>query len=104
MRTDIPPQETGNRIDSLEPVFVEFMPDQLEAGKLYISHTYGTAIHLCACGCGHRTVTPTQPYWDFGWQLIEEDNSTISLWPSIGNFSLPCKSHYFVTQNKIVWT
>lgn len=46
-------------IEEFTPEFVEYMPDELREGILYISMKYGTAIHLCACGnCGQQTVTP----------------------------------------------
>lgn len=40
----------------LTPVFIELIPDVLEQGKLYVSKKYGCSIHLCACGCGEKTV------------------------------------------------
>lgn len=77
--------------------FVEFIPDTLEEGTLYISTEYCTAIHKCACGCGNEVITPISPT---DWELIF-NGKTVSLYPSIGNWSFPCKSHYFVTKNKI---
>jgi len=41
--------------------FVEFIPATPEEGILYISIPYGTAIHMCACGCGNKVVTPISP-------------------------------------------
>lgn len=41
-----------NRLSYIVPVFVEFIPENLDYGKIYISDTYRTATHLCACGCG----------------------------------------------------
>jgi hypothetical protein len=88
------------RIDQLEPEFVEFIPDELEPGRLYISITYGTAQHLCCCGCGNEVVTPLLPV---RWSLVY-DGETVSLYPSVGNWSLPCQSHYFVRHNKVIWS
>lgn len=82
----------------LTPVYVNIMPIQIEEGKLYISLLYGTAAHLCACGCGNKIVTPLNKN---GWTL--EYDGRISLSPSIGNYELPCKSHYFIINNKIEW-
>ena len=79
--------------------FVEFIPDELKERTLYISITYCTAVHKCCCGCGREVVTPLSPT---GWQLTF-DGKTISLYPSIGSWSLPCQSHYFITKNKVVW-
>ena len=80
-----------------EPVFVEFVPDELEDGKLYISEKYNTAIHKCLCGCGEETVTPLGG--GKKWELVKEVNVTVSLIGSIGNFQMPCKSHYIMTKN-----
>lgn len=82
----------------LIPRFVKFMPEVKEEGVLYISLEYGTAIHKCACGCGELTVTPLNPDW---WSL-EIRNNKVTLRPSIGNFRMPCKSHYWITENKVV--
>jgi hypothetical protein len=79
--------------------FVQFIPDDLKERTLYISITYCTAVHKCCCGCGREVVTPLSPT---SWQLIF-DGKTVSLYPSIGSWSLPCQSHYFITKNKAVW-
>ncbi|SRR6266568_5052437 len=79
--------------------FVEFIPDTLEEGVLYISMTYATAVHKCCSGCGNRVVTPISPT---DWTLIF-DGDTISLDPSIGNWSLPCKAHYWIRRNRVQW-
>lgn len=88
-----------NRLNYLEPVFVEFIPENLESGIIYISLKYSTAAHLCCCGCGQEVITPLNPA---KWQLIEEEGC-VSLNPSIGNWSFPCKSHYWIHENKILW-
>lgn len=83
----------------LDHRFVEFIPKDLEAGVLYISVRFRTAIHLCACGCGNKTVTPLSPV---RWK-VTFDGKTISLDPSIGNWNFPCKSHYWIENNKVLW-
>jgi hypothetical protein len=86
-----------------EPVlayeFVEFIPEDLKEHTLYISIAYCTAVHKCCCGCGREVVTPLSPT---AWKFIF-DGKTVSLHPSIGNWTLPCRSHYFITNNKVVW-
>lgn len=79
--------------------FVEFIPEEMQEQTLYISTTYGTAVHKCCCGCGREVVTPLSPA---AWQLTF-DGKWVSLYPSIGSWSLPCQSHYFITKNKVVW-
>ena len=79
--------------------FVEFIPDVLKDGTLYVSMAYATAVHKCCCGCGREVVTPLSPT---DWKLIF-DGRTISLDPSIGNWGLDCKSHYWITRDKVRW-
>ena len=88
------------KITELLPVYVEEMPEVLEEGKLYISEKHIVAIHLCACGCGEKTVTPLGKR---GWMMIRNAN-LITLRPSIGNFSgeKPYHAHYWVTDNKVI--
>jgi len=79
--------------------FVEIIPDAVEDGVLYISLKYCTAIHNCACGCGNEVVTPISPT---DWKLIF-DGKTVSLSPSIGNWSFNCQSHYWIKRNEIIY-
>ena len=79
--------------------FVEFIPDALDEGVLYVSLTYGTVSHRCCCGCGREVVTPLTPT---DWKLIF-DGETVSLYPSIGNWNFPCRSHYWITHNHVEW-
>lgn len=87
------------RITTLRHEFVEFIPEPLEDGVIYISIQYATASHNCCCGCGKKVVTPISPT---DWK-INFDGKTISLYPSIGSWSLPCRSHYWIAENKIEW-
>ena len=84
----------------LEIQFVEFMPKGLRPDTLYVSMEYATAVHLCACGCGSKVVTPLAPV--AGWKLTY-DGENLTLAPSIGNWSFPCRSHYFIRNSRIVW-
>lgn len=77
------------------PVFVEFIPEEMERGVLYISEKYECANHLCLCGCSNQTVTPLGAS---GWQ-IHKNGDKVSLTPSIGNYQFACKSHYIITNN-----
>ena len=79
--------------------FVEFLPAEKEPGSLYISVEFGVAVHLCACGCGQVVVTSLAPY---AWVFLY-DGETVSLYPSIGNYSLPCRSHYWIRSGEVVW-
>jgi hypothetical protein len=83
----------------LKHEFVEFIPDELAQGTIYISIRFATASHLCCCGCGSKVVTPIRPT---DWKLIF-DGKTVSLYPSIGNWSFACKSHYWIRNNRAKW-
>jgi hypothetical protein len=85
---------------SLKHTFVEFIPDKLEPGTLYVSIAFATVAHKCCCGCGNEVVTPLSPT---DWKLIF-DGESVSLEPSIGNWSFPCQSHYWVTGGQIRWS
>lgn len=91
------------KLFNLEPRFVDQVPAVLEQGVLYVSEKFETAIHLCACGwCGGKTVTPFRDS-DRGWQYTRTADDKVTLHPSIGNFQMPCKSHYWVQDNQIKW-
>lgn len=77
--------------------FVEFVPEHLEFGVIYISIKYKTAVHSCICGCGNKVITPLTPT---DWRLTFNGQS-VSLYPSIGNWNFDCKSHYWIKENKI---
>ena len=79
--------------------FVEFIPDKLADGVVYVSIPYATVAHKCCCGCGMEVVTPLSPT---DWELIF-DGESISLDPSIGNWSFDCKSHYWIRGGRVVW-
>jgi hypothetical protein len=78
---------------------VHYMPKVLEIGVLYVSEEFNAAAHLCPCGCGSKVRTPLGPT---DWTFKEEENGP-SLYPSIGNWQLPCKSHYLITNGRIIW-
>jgi len=84
---------------SVDHAFVDFMPSELVEGTLYLSIELAIAVHLCACGCGNKVVTPISPA---EWQLIF-DGDSVSLTPSIGNWEFPCRSHYWIKNDKVRW-
>ncbi len=80
------------RINAIRPVYVDSFPKVLEDGVLYISRPFKTACHRCCCGCGTKIVTPLRPteyrFTDVGGK--------VSLFPSVGNWNHPCRSHYVI--------
>jgi len=87
------------RVKHLAPQFVESFPAKLEPGELYLAMEFATAAHLCACGCGTKVITPFSPT---DWQM-SFDGGTVSLKPSVGNWTFPCRSHYWVRSGRIEW-
>ncbi len=83
----------------LDVRFVEFAPEILDEGVLYVSVEYGTVVHLCACGCGTQAVTPLGPKE----YRITYDGETVTLRPSVGNWGFECRSHYTVDKGRVTW-
>lgn len=86
-------------IGTLRHEFVESIPSELKDGIVYVSVGFATAVHRCCCGCGNQVVTPLTPT---DW-ILDFDGETISLDPSIGNWSFPCRSHYWIRRNQVRW-
>ena len=86
------------RFRRLEHRFCKHIPESLESGVLYVSMKYATAVHSCCCGCGEEIVTPFTPT---DWKMTF-DGRTISLWPSVGNWTLPCRSHYVIRDGVVI--
>jgi len=84
---------------TLRHEFVEYIPDDLKDGTIYVSMVFATVAHKCCCGCGNEVITPISPT---DWQ-ITFDGESISLDPSIGNWSFACKSHYWIIRNRMKW-
>lgn len=79
--------------------FVEYIPEYIDEGVIYISIDFATATHKCVCGCGNLVVTPITPT---DWELCF-NGETVSLFPSIGNWSFECRSHYWIQKNKVIY-
>jgi hypothetical protein len=79
--------------------FVDFIPTHLDDGIIYVSLTYATVIHLCACGCRTKVVCVLSPT-DY---TLAYDGETVTLWPSIGNWDFYCRSHYFISNGHVRW-
>lgn len=86
-------------VERLAPRFVDNVPEALKAGVLYVAAEHGVMMHLCACGCGSEVSLPLSP---IDWRL-SFDGETISVSPSVGNWSLPCRSHYVIDHSHVRW-
>lgn len=93
-------------IHELIPMFLETIPEYglMQDGILYVSERFKTSTHLCPCGCKEEIVVPfnyedfPQHHWNY-----KNDNGFVTLWPSIGNYQIPCKTHYYIIRNEISW-
>ena len=92
-------KRTRRRLNELTPEFVDEIPGSPEHGRLYLSCRYRAAVHLCACGCGTKISTPLHPT---GWRL-SYDGESVSLNPSVGNWSEKCQSHYVIKDSRVLW-
>jgi len=79
--------------------FVESLPEPLDDGIIYVSLRFRLAAHKCCCGCGSPVILNLAPD---GWR-VTFDGKSVSLYPSIGNWTLPCRSHYWITKNSVEW-
>ena len=87
------------RYRQIEHAFVEYVPDALDDGVLYVSIPFAAATHKCFCGCGWEVTTPIAPN---AWELTFNGRS-VSLNPSVGSKNLRCKSHYWIRENNVDW-
>ena len=85
--------------EGLRHSFTDSLPTDLEEGVVYVSVNYAVAIHLCLSGCGSQVVTPLHPR---AWELTF-NGVAVSLFPSIGNYQLPCQAHYWIRNNRVQW-
>lgn len=87
-------------ISDIQLIKVKFIPKYLDVGFLYVSKKFDIAAHICPCGCGTKIVTPLGPCeWSFS-----EKKGRPTLYPSIGNWQIPCKSHYWIKNGQIEWS
>ena len=60
---------------------------------------FATAMHMCMCGCREPVITPLTPT---DWRMTY-DGETVSLAPSVGNWSMACQSHYWLDGGSVRW-
>ena len=82
-----------------------------EYGVLYVAETEYQdeqfVQYSCPCGCGTVVFIPyykqsqqkeLYPSWGF-----KETDGKVTLSPSILSSGFPCRSHYFIRDNRILW-
>lgn len=85
-------------------VWVQDIPDAIEAGLVYLvgGDQPAFAVMMCPCGCGAHLhinfLSETRPCWR--WDVGPRGEVTLhpSLWRKRG-----CGSHFFVRGGRIVW-
>ena len=77
---------------------------KLEDGVLYVVDNSPYVQFNCPCGCGGDVILPTTKHEAgyHGWGFSEADGK-VTLSPSILSSGFPCRSHYFVRNNRIDW-
>ena len=83
----------------IQLLHVEYMPKSIDKGILYVSRRFGVTAHKCPCGCGTKVILPLGPC---EWSIAER-NGKPTLHPSVGNWQIPCKSHYWIKNGQIEW-
>lgn len=86
------------RIRTIRPVYVDSFPKVLDEGVLYISRQFSTACHRCCCGCGTKIVTPLRQTE----YRLTDFAGRVSLYPSVGNWNHPCRSHYVIRNGQVL--
>ena len=92
--------ETRRPMQKVVARFVDTIPaGKRTEGEILISIKYGIASLACPCGCGNAMDLPIEPHrWSIKW-----DGEHISMSPSISSSRTQCKSHYWITDNRILW-
>ncbi len=85
----------------IQIVYVEYIPPEMEQGKLYFSQKYMQTNHLCFCGCGMQAPIPISSFngdssdgWVGEWTL-EDKNGRVTMTPSLLHRH-GCQSHYVI--------
>jgi hypothetical protein len=88
-----------SKIMRIKYEFVESAPETLQPGTMYVSTRYRAIVHLCLCGCGEKVLLNLDPTaWRFTF-----DGRSLSIWASVGNVGIPCRSHYMVESSQVRW-
>ena len=87
------------KISSISPEYLPQLPERLQEGVLYICEEFGLTAHKCCCGCGEDVYLKLGPA---KWELTKESDGSVSIDPSVGNWKYVCRSHYWITNNRVI--
>ena len=78
------------------------LPYPLEKGMLYVCWKLKYVAFQCPCGCGYDVALAYQgnEKETYQWRFSEQDGK-VTLSPSVAID--PCKAHFFIRNNKIIW-
>ena len=79
-------------------VSVDRFPAKLAENVVYVSEEYDVAALSCACGCGHRVNLLLGD-----GHTVEDVGGFASIWPSIGVWDAPCRSHFWISEGQVRW-
>jgi hypothetical protein len=65
--------------------------------------TYSWAKFKCPCGCHKNITLSLTPNIKPNWDIKFNNDNKVTLSPSINLTDFPCKSHFFIKNNKINW-
>jgi len=85
--------------------YFEERPNQLVKNVLYVlgeKDNPWSVILLCPCGCRDSIQLSLLPIERPFWKIEIFKDKKVSITPSIWR-QLGCKSHFFITQNKVKW-
>ena len=83
---------------NIELELTDIIPEDIQEGILYVSLKHWITAHKCVCGCGNKVVLRLSPrHW-----AITLNGESVSLYPSVGNWQLPCRSHYWIEEGRIL--
>ncbi|HUQ70945.1 MAG TPA: DUF6527 family protein, partial [Planctomycetaceae bacterium] len=89
----------------LHTVHLEELPDVLDPKDVYVlgeaQHRWFVAM-ICPCGCKETLQMSLLKDAKPKWSLIEHNDGTISLQPSIWR-KIGCRSHFFLRHGLIQW-
>jgi hypothetical protein len=89
-----------SKLQRVRHEFVDSIPEHMDEGVVYVCIPFAMVGHKCCCGCGNEVFTPLAPH---RWR-VTYDGETVSLADSIGNWSFPCQSHYWIIENEVRWS
>lgn len=102
-------KETRHISELLTPWFPG--DEKLEDGVLYIVDSDDQKEQYvefnCPCGCGNVVWIPYHKIWqqkeEYPSWGFREQHGKVTLSPSILSSGFPCRSHYFISENRIQW-